>query len=627
MTRAFDTRSAAQDARTSKRQSDVFRSEPIPASQLHHDFSTPLIQRKAGCACGGGCPNCAEEEPAQAIQAKLTVSTPGDPYEQEADRVSDQIMRMPDTLIQRQCESCSNTSRSEHSLSIQRYSNTKTGPGAAPAEFTNHLGPGAPLDSATRSYFEPRFGHDFSNVRIHHGAQAAAAAARVEARAFTLGHDVVFGAGEHNPGTEKGRRLLAHELTHVVQQSGSGALQRNQATALQRQAQSGGATTVTVQSTGNCSLSNGAELGAAGRLAQQWLRAAIEALHHFEALPISRSSESTRTALQFHFHTTNPFHAALVRTRLAQVRDGLDSSQATPSDCAAARDPGCGSATVAYHQNGRINWCPFFFGRDPNSQARTVIHEYTHAEARRLPLAAGYAELSDHTPRRIKDRAYLDRRYYLDLSPEEAMDNADSYANLTADLGTGTPLTQSPSERAEDTMTGCAPGAQETIRQSLSMAARWNDEAIDMLSIDATLPSLFGMVSGAITVHFGSSPPTRASLSAIYEAATSSIILGMALECDGARGNCQSPSTRLWRSGMGGTIHVCPGWIAESDALERHRMLYQSVLSNVARLPGNPWRYVDLARDLEARSDLDRPIPALPTDPFPQSSEPGTAIG
>jgi hypothetical protein len=197
------------------------------------------LQRKSDCACGGGCPSCAEKETGHAIQTKLTVSTPGDHYEQEADRVADQIMRMPDTMVQRQCESCANGSDvgdiAERSLSIQRYAHSKDETGAVAAEFTNRLGPGVPLDSATRDYFEPRFGHDFSSVRIHHDAPAAAAAADVQARAFTLGRDVVFGAGEHNPGTDSGRRLLAHELTHVVQQrsgpetagKASGLLQRS----------------------------------------------------------------------------------------------------------------------------------------------------------------------------------------------------------------------------------------------------------------------------------------------------------------------------------------------------------------------------------------------------------------
>lgn len=78
--------------------------------------------------------------------------------------------------------------------------------------------PGQPLDPNTRAYMEPRFGHDFSGVRIHTDAQAAASAQAVQAHAYTVGQHVVFGVGEYRPQEASGRALLAHELTHTVQQ-------------------------------------------------------------------------------------------------------------------------------------------------------------------------------------------------------------------------------------------------------------------------------------------------------------------------------------------------------------------------------------------------------------------------
>ena len=82
--------------------------------------------------------------------------------------------------------------------------------------------PGEPLDAATRAWIEPRLGHDFASVRIHADARAADAAARLGAAAYTVGSDVVFGAGEHQPARPRGRALLAHELAHVVQQEPAG---------------------------------------------------------------------------------------------------------------------------------------------------------------------------------------------------------------------------------------------------------------------------------------------------------------------------------------------------------------------------------------------------------------------
>ena len=82
--------------------------------------------------------------------------------------------------------------------------------------------PGRPLDAQTRSLFEPRFGHDFSKVRVHADHEAAQSARAVEALAYTVGNDLVFGTGHFSPHTKSGQRLLAHELTHVVQQSKGG---------------------------------------------------------------------------------------------------------------------------------------------------------------------------------------------------------------------------------------------------------------------------------------------------------------------------------------------------------------------------------------------------------------------
>jgi hypothetical protein len=78
--------------------------------------------------------------------------------------------------------------------------------------------PARPLDPATRAAMEPRFGHDFSQVRIHTGQQAHASARAVNANAYTVGRDIVFGRDRYSPGSSEGQRLLAHELTHVVQQ-------------------------------------------------------------------------------------------------------------------------------------------------------------------------------------------------------------------------------------------------------------------------------------------------------------------------------------------------------------------------------------------------------------------------
>ncbi|HWQ18540.1 MAG TPA: DUF4157 domain-containing protein, partial [Methanotrichaceae archaeon] len=141
------------------------------------------------------------------VQAKLTVNAPGDIYEQEANRIADQVMATP-----------KHTTASITSPQIQRFSgrsNEQTY--TVPASVDSVLArPGRPLDIPLRKDMESRFGHDFSRVRVHLGDLAERSAREVNAHAYTSGHNIVFGAGQFAPGTHEGRRLLTHELTHVM---------------------------------------------------------------------------------------------------------------------------------------------------------------------------------------------------------------------------------------------------------------------------------------------------------------------------------------------------------------------------------------------------------------------------
>ncbi len=159
------------------------------------------------------------------LQKKLTVNQPGDRYEQEADRMADTVMRMSDIQIQRACAAC----QEKEDKQIMRMETGGAG-AEVPSQVYDVLGSGGKaLDGGVRSFMESRFGHDFGAVRIHTGAQAAESAQAVNARAYTVGNDVVFGAGEYNPSSTGGRHLLAHELTHVIQQGGGGTVERGDA--------------------------------------------------------------------------------------------------------------------------------------------------------------------------------------------------------------------------------------------------------------------------------------------------------------------------------------------------------------------------------------------------------------
>lgn len=151
------------------------------------------------------------------IQTKLTVNEPGDQHEQEADRMADQVMRMSDSNVHLQHQSAGHSAQLRRTVTPAGTSSSAEAPGIVHDVLRSS---GQPLNESTRAFLEPRFGHDFSDVRVHTDSRAADSARAVDALAYTIGRDVVFGAGQYAPEATQGRQLLAHELAHVVQQRG-----------------------------------------------------------------------------------------------------------------------------------------------------------------------------------------------------------------------------------------------------------------------------------------------------------------------------------------------------------------------------------------------------------------------
>lgn len=154
-------------------------------------------------------------------QVKLTVNQPGDAYEQEADRVAEQVTTTLDAAgpMQTSAPAVSPAPSPEAGPTVHtKPAGASAGSLAPPVVQQALQSPGQPLDPATRHAMEPRFGQDFGDVRVHTDPTAAQSAAAIHARAYTVGRDVVFAAGQYEPHTAEGQRLLAHELTHVAQQ-------------------------------------------------------------------------------------------------------------------------------------------------------------------------------------------------------------------------------------------------------------------------------------------------------------------------------------------------------------------------------------------------------------------------
>lgn len=386
------------------------------------------------------------------IQAKLTVNTPGDEYEQEADHVARQVMSMPEPQSQPFCPcgggclSCQSKqpSKEPDNLQTKGLGASDTGHAAAPPIVHEVLrSPGQPLDLATRAFFEPRFGHDFSQVRVHADAKAADSAKAVNALGYTVGRHMVFSTGQYAPNNPQGKRLLAHELTHVMQQRNAsplGAFELGKDdSAYEREADefattpnhAGAALSETPQvlarynppapNTEDCSKDQINALNNALAVARTWVNVAtpkVVSYAYFYANPRVTAVPAnpavhvpTRNALHDNFHTT--------RNGVLSIRDGFVELQAALNNSITFECEGQGCEDQAYVRGafaairrvGDIHVCPPWFNcRDYYRRVTTLIHERAH----QYPGAT--------------DNAYEWEGGYATLGVDDAIDNAESYA-------------------------------------------------------------------------------------------------------------------------------------------------------------------------------------------------------
>ncbi len=191
------------------------------------------------------------------VQPKLTIGKPNDQYEQEADQVADQVMKMPSsqiTPIQRKCKACEeeelqmkplsqsispiiqmqNEEEEEELLQPKNFSSKTSTPSNLSSDLQGSKGSGKPLDSATQSFMSRSFGSDFSNVKVHTDSNAIQMNQQLNSKAFTNGSDIYFNSGQYNPRSSEGKQLLVHELTHVVQQNATNRSSVNSTSTIQR---------------------------------------------------------------------------------------------------------------------------------------------------------------------------------------------------------------------------------------------------------------------------------------------------------------------------------------------------------------------------------------------------------
>jgi hypothetical protein len=361
------------------------------------------------------------------FQCKLTINQPNDIYEQEADAVADKVMRMTDkdivqtkffkppvSAIQRKCTHCE---EEEKKMQRKEMNEEETKEDKGVEHYVDNLNnQGQPLPNETRNFYEPRFGYDFSGVKVHTDTVAAKSAQSINALAYTSGNHIVFNSGQYSPGTDSGKRLLGHELTHVVQQGS--AISRKE---VQRQTGSG---TPAPTYAGSCS--GGATdpcqysrcEGKHQGIFNDLLRASDYAIRAAGALIQSPLSQDTIRALDWYFNDHSPATAEIVAQRLRCIAlclidtFGNDQYGCHP-DYSSIAYVCVGSTPMCEQVTTNICLTDTYFGKSDRVRAEVLIHECGH----RIGLSLGTDEdIYDHEASFIR------------LGTQQALMNSDSFA-------------------------------------------------------------------------------------------------------------------------------------------------------------------------------------------------------
>jgi hypothetical protein len=332
-----------------------------------YDFSRVRVQADS---------QTAKIQRTRASAGRLSIGAPGGRCEQEAEQVAERVLRMPEPAAgvrqgtQQAVPSQIGLHGGGDGKRVQRdmgMVQAQEQPGHTPQltrGFENRMGAlqggGQPLAEPIRASMEARFGHDFSRVHIHTDQTASGLAASINARAFTLGRDVVFGAGQYAPGSEAGQRLLAHELTHVVQQ------------------RAGTPYVARACDPATTHVNDAPAIIAQARVdAIQFVNAAIPmVVNGLRAAPDSWEGMIARGFLDRHFHCPTREHLEYILTTLQEIGARLPT---VSLDCL-RNDHECGSTPQTHGSHfarssdntaGRL--CPGFFHDPQPARAGTLV--------------------------------------------------------------------------------------------------------------------------------------------------------------------------------------------------------------------------------------------------------------
>lgn len=577
--------------------------------------------------------------------------------------------------------------------------------------------PGRPLPAGVRADMEARLGADFSRVRVHTDAVAAQSAVAVRARAYTLGSDVVFGAGQFAPNTGDGQRLLAHELVHVAQHSaglssaGAGAGAAGAAGAaeagsaevgaadseFEREADRLAANAMAVRLVaGPAGASAGGPVAAAagpstlGRAvlrrqpaagpgpaapavtgcsadqvkaaavplgtARQWLRQASQGLSQLVAGPGvvapaapaapagapggragagAGSTAKVSQALKDHFKTDNADTARYVAGVIGKIAAKIDALMASLGAPAAggqagraaggaaggapgggagggaggggaalpavsvechteAADISCRTAGASMTGQTKLVICPSFFTGDQTYQVRALVHEIAHS----IFPAAGMD---------ITDRGYQSQRIYQDLTRDEALTNADSYALFVVQLGLDQPIrSTAPSDDFHD----CPREWKPLVEKAAAQAQFWNRNALSDIN-DRRPEAITARQAEFDQFLGGHTLALIESASQAYKKVDDAFKSDVDFECEPTGGGrCDKGAETYWYA-IWSNFHICPVWQKEHDPDDRTEGVLAGLYGFEGDVGNNDRRrkLAQLARTL-TKEEWARPKPA-----------------
>jgi hypothetical protein len=366
----------------------------------------------------------------------LRIAAATDPLEHEADRVAERALApsaAPPGILQRAC-ACGGTPGPAGECAeckarrLQRERLSRAGgPGQAPPIVHEVLAsPGRPLDRGSRSFFEQRLGRDLGRVRVHTDDRSAESAAAVDARAYTVGEQIVFGRGEYAPATGEGQRLLAHELAHTLQQGGGRELRR-QAPAPAPAPAPAAAFGPACGAPDPCLIGRCANRATiTGDLA----RASTYVQNAIAALTASPLAADTVRALDWYFNSHTPETVSTARTSLTCIQSAItDTSTNSRFGCHPGYDA---LAYVCAHSHSictdslaKVCFTSQHFDSEPRVRAQTAIHECAH----RVGMSLGRPNSVDDIYRFTTRFLYQDTR--------DLLLNSDSYALFAGAISEG----------------------------------------------------------------------------------------------------------------------------------------------------------------------------------------------